>query len=247
MKGVNCESPPHSRRREASGFSLIELLITLVISAFVIGALILSFLSGRAAAEDAAQLARMQENVRIISEYLVRDIRNAGYIDEVETLVGQDILMRRNFAAVSDNGDNLIVRYAGRGHCGEQFDKFVLVQNEYFVEGNVLKCQGKHLDGLTALGPTPDWDTLLTADKTVDLISGVQGIQFTPVDEGCSFNYDFDPDDPQALANSCLGIQIKVSLVGVRGDLRVLSLVAAFRNVIIERMNREIPTQLEGS
>ena len=245
MRQASRESPPHSNRREVSGFSLIELLITLVISVFLIGALILSFVSGRAAAEDAARLARMQENVRIISEYLVRDIRNAGYIDEVETLVGQDRLMRGDFAEIL-NGDRLIIRYAGRGHCGEQFDQFVLVQNEYFVDGEILMCKGQHLDGSAEIGDS-NWDALLIASETVDLISGVQAIRFTPIDDGCSFNYDFDPLFPELLANSCLGVQIDIDLLGVRGDVRVLSLVAAFRNVIIERMNRGIPALSEES
>jgi len=243
---------PHATSRTHAGirgFSLVELMITLLLAAFLISALILTFLSGRAAAGDAEQLARLQENVRILSEYLVRDIRNAGYIDEVEVLAGQEGLMLRDFGEiVGDDDDVFRVRYAGRGHCGEQFDEFVLVQNEYFVEGGVLKCRGRHVQSNTSIGSEDTWDTpgileepeLVEQNEGVELIDGVETIQFTPLGPNgvsdCTFNYSSLP----AIETACIGVQIDIGLVGLRGDIRDLSLVVAFRNIILSRVNNSI-------
>ncbi len=230
------------------GFSLVELMITLLLAAFLISALILTFLTGRVAAGDAEQLARLQENVRIISEHLVRDIRNAGYVDEVEVLVGQEELMRRDFAEVV-NDNRFRVRYAGRGHCGEQFDEFVLVENEYFVEDGLLMCRGRHVKSDTSIQIGDTWDSpgILQDAATVELISGVDSIQFTPLSPAgtplspagvpaCTFDYSSLP----AIETACIGVQIDIGLVGVRGDIRDLRLVAAFRNVILSRVNNGI-------
>ena len=235
----------------ASGFSLVELMITLVLATFLISALILTFLSGRVAATDAEQLGRMQENVRILSEYLVRDIRNAGYVDEVETLFGQDELMREQFAEIVGN-NTLRVRYAGRGHCSEQFNEFVLVQNEYFVNNGTLFCRGRHVPGGTTIPIGATWasvlvdpiDPITLIDRgPVELLSGVSAIQFTrlgPAEETtCQFNFLLaDLIDPTVvpLETSCIGVQIDVDLEGVRGDTRRLTLVSGFRNVILERL-----------
>jgi hypothetical protein len=241
----------HAGRIRALGFSLVELMITLVLAAFLISALILTFLSGRVAATDAGQLSRMQENVRIISEYLVRDIRNAGYIDEVETLFGQDDLMREEFAEIVGN-NMLRVRYAGRGHCGEQFNQFVLVENEYFVNDGILFCRGRHVPGATIITTGATWDSVLVSPSPdpgpVELISGISAVRFSrlnPVGQtNCQFNYSLSPDPGTGnvpLVTSCIGVQVDVDLVGVRGDIRRLSLVSGFRNVILERVANGVP------
>ena len=238
-------------RKCSAGFSLVELMITLVISAFLIGALVLTYVSGRTAAADAEQLARVQENIRIIAEYLVRDIRNSGYVDEVELLVGQDALMRSEFLEIDPtfsppdmNGTGpvnaLRVRYAGRGHCGEIFLNYVLVENAYWVDTEgVLRCTGRHVPGNFAPLVGQGWDDVgvLTNPNTVPLLSGIDSIGFGPLGQtGCVFRYD-----EANIGSSCTGVEINIGLVGPRGDIRELSLVSAFRNVILERMSNNIP------
>lgn len=233
-------------KRPIFGFSLVELMITLVLAAFLISALILTYLSGRAAAGDAEALSRVQENIRIVSEYLVRDIRNAGYTDEVETTVGQDGLMRRSFAEI-ENADNdvLRIRYVGRGHCAEQFNEFVLVENEYFVDSasGTLRCRGRHVPRATSVTGATDWDDgILVSERTVDLVTGVESIRFTGINpdpagvSGCTWDYS----TPASLGLACLGIEIDLRFAGIRGDVRDLTLIAAFRNVILERVNNGI-------
>ena len=232
-------------RQHTSGFSLIELMITLVLATLLISALILSYLSGRAAAADAEALARVQENVRVVSEYLVRDIRNAGFTDEVAITFGQNNLVRRSFAAIENGGDRLRIRYLGRGHCGENFNEFVLVENEYFVEKDgdapgVLKCRGRHASG-SSVGPDTAWDHVGVLDegRVVELIYGIDSIKFSalgPNSGSCNWDYS----STTAMESACLGVEIRLGLVGVRGEVRDVNLQATFRNVILALINNGI-------
>ncbi len=235
-------------RKHATGFSLVELMITLVLATLLISALILTYLSGRVAAGDAELLSRAQENVRIVSEYLVRDIRNAGYTDEVETTIGQDALLRRSFGAI-ENGDKLRIRYVGRGHCGANFEDFVLVENEYFVEiregVGFLRCRGRHVLRTASIDTDTTWDgddlngvKVLQEERVVDLVSGVASIEFSEISQNtnsCGWDYS-----PTGIQSACLGVEIELGLTGVSGDVRTVTLQAAFRNVILERINNNI-------
>ncbi len=237
-------------RKHAAGFSLVELMITLVLATLLISALILTYLSGRVSAGDAELLSRAQENVRIVSEYLVRDIRNAGYTDEVETTIGQDALLRRSFGSI-DNGDTLRIRYVGRGHCGANFQDFVLVENEYFVVVNsdgvgFLRCRGRHVPKDASIGTGTTWDGLdlngdpvLQEENVVDLVSGVASIAFSEISQNndpCDWDYS-----PEGIESACLGVEIQLGLTGVSGDVRTVTLQAAFRNVILERIKNNVP------
>lgn len=70
--------PTVSRRRE-SGLSLIELMITLVVSLLLLGGLIQIYLSNKQSYNAQDQLARMQESGRFAMELITRDLRRAGY------------------------------------------------------------------------------------------------------------------------------------------------------------------------
>ena len=243
--------------RKTLGFTLIELMITLVLAAILISALVLTYLSGRAASADAELLSRAQENVRIVSEYLVRDIRNAGYTDEVVTTVGQDGLLRRSFSAIGtiqngvfvpsgSSGDRLRIRYVGRGHCGENFDTFLLVENEYFVDldnddTGFLKCRGRHVPSGLSIDQNTEWDDagVFSGERVVDLVSGIQSIEFRTISPN-SGACDWDYSTIAALESACLGVEVQLGLRGVSGDIRDLTLHAAFRNVILERKNNDI-------
>ena len=66
----------------AKGFTLIELMIALVLSLFLLGAILLIFFSAQNSANRAEQLSRVQENIRFASDLIVRDVRNAGFRDD---------------------------------------------------------------------------------------------------------------------------------------------------------------------
>jgi prepilin-type N-terminal cleavage/methylation domain-containing protein len=224
------------------GFTLIELMVAMLLTIFMAGGVILIHLSGRQASVDAERISRMQENIRFASDYLVRDVRNAGYRDETTLRIGHESQIREAYANFVDgDGDGianeLIIRYAGRGHCTEAFDTFRLVENRYYLANGQLTCQGR------SVLETAPGDTLITAQawtNGVGLVSGIENLAFQPI---C-------PDGSTACAcdlvnsadTSCIGTRIAIQLTGPQAidgggrDDRTIELIAAFRNVILERI-----------
>ena len=64
----------------ATGFSLVELMIAMLLGLLIIGGVISVFLSNRVAYRQNENLARMQENARYAFEIVGRDIRESGGI-----------------------------------------------------------------------------------------------------------------------------------------------------------------------
>jgi prepilin-type N-terminal cleavage/methylation domain-containing protein len=165
MVGLAQRGAGECRECRQRGFTLVELMIALTLSIFLIGAVILTFISGRGASLEAEQLARTQENLRFASDFLIRDIRNAGFRDQL-TLhypqyreigrcfakygnVGRSLEARRD-QPCSSTGDNerLTIRYAGRGACGLAFQddgELKLIENTYFLEDGELRCLGTEI------------------------------------------------------------------------------------------------------
>jgi len=228
------------------GFSLIELMIAITLGVFLIGAVILTFITGRSAASDAERLARIQEDIRIISEFAVRDIRNAGYVDEGTLTVGREGLVRRGFAQITNGVNGLAIRYAGRGHCAQTFNEVVLVENEYLLDGDVLVCRGRNVPLFNADGTpytvqeTDNWEDHLANPEDARIASGITELVFSEFPTGCSFS-TLDPDGNENLGNVCLGVRIGLSLRGPQDVNRPIELTAAFRNAIIQRVNAGVP------
>src|SRR6185312_2260102 len=62
------------------GFSLTELLISMVLGAFLLAGLYTVYLGNKKTYETEENLARMQENGRLALQFLNRDVRMAGYM-----------------------------------------------------------------------------------------------------------------------------------------------------------------------
>jgi prepilin-type N-terminal cleavage/methylation domain-containing protein len=229
----------HKRSR---GFTLVELLVAVALSSFLLGAIVLLYASGNATSLDSAQLSRMQENVRFASDYLIRDVRNAGFRDETVLKFGHEQQVRDGYVTIGSDGPgnspSLSVRYAGRGHCTQTFQDLRIVENQYFVDqgSRQLQCRGRFL------ADAEDAGTLLSNQAftaPVGLISGVTGVAFQLVCPDGTTTCPCDlVDSPE---NSCIGIRIALRLQGLRDgsggfDDRVVELAAAFRNVILDRV-----------
>ncbi len=234
--------------RPVSGFSLVELMITLALSIFLLGALVLTYLTNLAATRDAEALSRMQENVRIISEYLVRDVRNAGFRDEASLIILHEDHIRNEFAWVSETGDRLRVRYAGRGHCGQAFDEVRVVENEYFLSGTTLTCQGKDIEGSQAT-------TTFNEDAPeVGLVDGIASLRFNPICRNnqvpgvCNFSLlpPTHVNYRNELANAFVGVEMVIGFQG-NGVVKEAQLISTFRNVVLERIRRGIPEPVSAS
>jgi len=227
-------------RTRPCGFSLVELMVAMVLGLFLISAVVLTFLSARAAATDAERLSRIQENVRIVSEYLVRDIRNAGFHDEGALTVWRNGLLRSEFAEIENDGGSLRVRYAGRGHCAQRFDEIVVVENRYFLDGGDLVCEGRRIRADKDLGQDgkPSW-AFLEGQEDAVIISGLVDLEFEKIEPADSANCEFILEDEQGrYEDSCLGVRMIMTFEGLQGGPDpTIELTAAFRNVVLERIN----------
>ena len=232
-----------NKSNRLGGFSLVELMIALVLSLFLMGSVSLMYLSSRSTSIDAEGLSRIQENIRFATDYLIRDIRNAGF-DDVEGLSVGDVFEVNNpFAEVAKDG-SLIIRYAGRGHCAQRFDEFEVVQNTYSVEipegsgVGTLRCRGEVWDG-----------SQFSADPTipfVDLVSGLSGLSFTFI---CADNSTCGDVCSKSDINPCVGARIRLDFPGLRSmqgnanTTRSVELVAAFRNTVLDRLYQYVVDQ----
>lgn len=233
------------KHKNQTGFTLIELLIALVLTIFMAGGAIVLHLSGRQAAIDTEALSRMQENIRFASDYVVRDIRNAGYRDETFLRWGHEQQIRAAFATILNGGAALRVRYAGRGHCTQAFQEYRLVENEYSVSNGALICRGRSLDQ-DAPGTDPIDDDSLWDGNGIQLVQGVTSIQFDALSVAggiCSFDLTAWEADPTV--NLCTGVTVTLLMEGMQDietpattNLRRAQLTAAFRNVILDIVNQ---------
>ncbi|RFF27319.1 hypothetical protein DZK25_07910 [Wenzhouxiangella sp. 15181] len=223
------------------GFTLIELMVAMVLSLFLLGGVILMYVSTKSTYEDVDRLSRLQENVRFASDYLVRDVRNAGFRDEMTLTIGNADEISDRMAVVSDDGTELVIRYAGRGHCSDPFSetddtrKYYAVENRYYVNADTdeLMCEGAYVDE----------DGKRTDVDSQALIAGVTGLNFRLIqgdndrvtDHVCQEVDTVAPDD------RCIGVIIGMTFEGLRGssgDLeeRFVELVATFRNSAMDRI-----------
>ncbi|MFO7905386.1 MAG: prepilin-type N-terminal cleavage/methylation domain-containing protein [Pirellulaceae bacterium] len=235
---INSDHVHGLRISRQSGFTLVELMIALVLSLFLIGGAILISSSGKATYTDSEKLSRAQESIRFASDFLIRDIRNAGFRDRVSLKVGHEDQIREKYAEIIDGGEGLIIRYAGRGHCTQNFETFRLVENQYTLENGELQCRGRSVDAAEA------GTTLITSkDLTpaIGLISGVSDIQFDLIcpDGVAACSCDISTDSNQA----CVGVRIGIQFEAVRDlenagefEQRFVELVATFRNIGIFRI-----------
>ena len=232
----------HSRKLH-SGFTLIELLVAMTMAIFLIGGILLMHQSGSITFRDANKMSRVQENVRFASDYMIRDIRNAGFRDETFLRFGHEEEIVNGYAqihAAYDAGDpwpSLTIRYAGRGTCTEAFTEYRLVENRNPVNAaGELVCSGRFVPR-----DAPGNDTVTDEDwdAPIALVSGVNGIDFQPIcpadDAGCACN---------TAASTCIGISVGLQFEGLRAatgtqdfEPRSIELNAAFRNIILDRMN----------
>lgn len=240
---------------KARGFTLIELMIALAISVFLIGGVVLIQSSSRASSMEAERLSRLQENIRFISDLLARDIRNAGFRDQLSLSSEQFGHIATPFVRIIDDGggsESLEIRYAGWASCAEGFQVVTeteapkAVSNTYFVDGNKLKCKGT----------TRDVELNLTSPPEVSLASGVADIDFTLMCDsgtctscdlwtnGGEFDAEFD-----TLQQACYGVRIELKLEPTDGTAGAppvpVELNASFRNILLGQMMWQSVCQID--
>jgi type IV pilus assembly protein PilW len=73
-------SNAYRNRRNARGFSVVELLVAMGLSVLLLAGVATMFASSRRSYEANDHLARIEENGRFALDSIVRDVRAAGYV-----------------------------------------------------------------------------------------------------------------------------------------------------------------------
>lgn len=248
------------KRKDVRGFTLIELMVAMVLSLFLIGGVILMYISSKAAYLDSNQMSRMQENIRFASDYMVRDIRNAGFRDQLTLVFIEQVAIQHKVAEIVDTdndgiGDQLIIRYAGRGHCEQEFDDYRVVENRYFFDADTgeLRCAGGALEDTNGDGDLSDeYDPSVDPSFTQGrdgraLVNGLTDLAFRFVMADGSTedgNYECEEIDPDiSLDEYCLAVQIGIEFEALRDldnagqfEQRFVELTSTFRNSAIDQI-----------
>lgn len=207
---------------------MVELMVAMVLSLFLLGGLILTFGTGRTAALESEQLSRAQENIRFASDYLVRDFRNAGFTDIFTITIDEREQIEQSFAQIVlvDGAPRLRVRYVGSRACGQDVGALMPVQNEYYLDGQDLIC----------LGTRAIFSSSPIVGQPVVLASGLADLDFVflapdadPTITACRFA---NVDNPGA--EVCVGV--RALLTFEMEPNRQMELTSSFRNVILNNL-----------
>lgn len=223
------------------GFTLIELMVAMVLSLFLIGGVVLMYASSKAAYLDSNQLSRLQENIRFASDYMVRDIRNAGFRDQLTLIVSEQTAIQAKVAEIRNDGTELIIRYASRGHCQGPFsvddeDAYGAVENRYFFDADTgaLRCAG-------AIPDLANPDNVQADGAGLALVTGLTDLSFQFVMADGSTGTGVC----QEIANSnpCVAVRIGIEFEGLRDlenagefEQRFVELTSTFRNSAINQI-----------
>lgn len=118
------------------GFSLVELMIALALSVFLLGGAILLASSGSGSARDAERMARAQENLRFVSNFLVQEFRMTGSFPLVQNAPPTF------FTQLS--ASSVRVTYEASTNCLGETTAATngIATNTYSLVGNQLRCDG---------------------------------------------------------------------------------------------------------
>jgi type IV pilus assembly protein PilW len=166
--------------RKMSGFTLVELMVTLVISMAILAALSQAFVSGNTAYSVQDRLGELQENGRYALYFMQRDIRMAGYPGVDPTVVPfaispsstvcTSLSLPANFTcdgtgnAANNGSDQIAVQYrvdvtGGMNNClGASIASGLILTNTYAISKDPttglsrLTCNGQPIvEGIEAM------------------------------------------------------------------------------------------------
>ncbi len=113
---MNTLTPKHRQH----GMTLIEIMVALVISLFLLAGLLQMFIATRQSSRIQENLSRVQENGRFGIEYINRVVRQAGYRSRTSILNGFGFKQKFGVDRIggsnndgANNSDKVIVRFEG--------------------------------------------------------------------------------------------------------------------------------------
>ncbi len=191
--------PTHINARAQSGFSLVELMITLTLGLVIAGAVIQVLVSSSVTNTLNQAVAQVQESGRFIMSRLSAEFYEVGRYDLVMATIddsvdivaeaayvqNRPIVLPGDFASNASLGseqtsnggsDKLVVSLLGTADCPGHHhgyapnDEFHVV-NYYFVSGSTLKCTG--YDGRVLRGMKAQ----VSSPATVVLLDNIESFQ----------------------------------------------------------------------
>jgi len=169
---MKCANNPTRRSHiNQIGFSLIEILVAMVLSAVLVTGVIQMYLSSKESFHLQIEMARIQENQRLALTFLQRDIRKAGFFRDddptnpnVNHIAKFDVTVDSDGRAMTSDGGNnptdndyIAIRYEATEDClGQDLtdvaaavaaDGNIYAINRYFIQTNAdgisqLMCLG---------------------------------------------------------------------------------------------------------
>lgn len=179
------------------GMTLIEILIALLIGAFLLGGVLQIFVSSKQTNRMQENLSRLQENGRFAMNFLTKDVRMAGYWGCLTPSVPDvDIAGNNDNAAAGDNIDNgtdtLTLRGAFSqipiGVCGTAVD--TATPDNYYNDASSRVDYRINNSVLQKADTDADTNTN-TAGTFQSLIEGIENMQIL---YGADTNADNAPD-----------------------------------------------------
>ena len=212
-----------------AGFSLVELMVSISITALLMLGLVEIFGSNKASSELQQGLSRLQENARYAHFFIARHIRNAGYFPIAETLnPNLDFGVTFNTASIPPpifnavdgggiNSDQLDMAFFSNEDCTGQLNPVLDLDGRNSIwrkeirfeqdDNNQLLFNCAYGPALTPLGALP------VQINRVPMLSGIEALQFQ---YGIDTDGDLAPnlyaDNPQFAAGVST-VSIRVGLI----------------------------------
>lgn len=115
MLNTDSSFPIASIRKSQNGFTLIELMVGILVGTIVVAAAIALFVTTIRAATAVAQETRLTQEIRISMDFMVNDIRRAGYAFPHPNRVERDAETQVPINPFQDDGRDLAVH--SNGEC----------------------------------------------------------------------------------------------------------------------------------
>ena len=168
--------------KQNKGFTLVELLVAMVLSIFLLGGTILLYTSSRSTVLETERLSADMQALRFIGNFLIQDVRMAGSSARTGATLIAD------FAEVLDNGDTLAIRYAADQDCtmlptgatDPEFDANITIP-ETGVAYNTFTLDGAN-QTLICIGKRASFGVPGYENDVEPLVRGVQRMEFSLVE-----------------------------------------------------------------
>ncbi|MBS0289911.1 MAG: PilW family protein [Proteobacteria bacterium] len=189
------------RIKKSQGFSLLEVFVAITISLILLEGVLLTFLNSKSTYNLTNGYAQLQENARFIENYVVRNVRLAGYrsppaqpsqfTSTTDIFTAALPYVTGTFNTGPNGSDTLTIRYQGSGNgtgtpdgtivdcLNVAADANTIVTNTYsLTSNNELQCQAQNANSTNS-------------NNTQILMSGVENFK---VLFGEDLNGDFSAD-----------------------------------------------------